>query len=221
MKKLVQGLIDFHAHVRPNVKDTFARLAQGQAPDALFIACSDSRVAANVFASTDPGDLFVVRNVGNMMPPCGMAGLSVADESEAAAIEFALLSLNLRDIIVCGHSDCGAMAALVAGTAGPESSHLNAWLRHGRAALARLKAGEGEHLAPPAPQNRLSQLNVLLQLEHLSSYPVVRRRLQAGSLRLHGWWFDIAGAEVSVYDEAKRRFQVIDERTGPELLQRL
>ena len=218
MRKLLQGVVDFHEHIRPTVKDTFARLALGQEPDALFIACSDSRMAANVFASTDPGDLFVVRNVGNLIPPCNTAGHSVADESEAAAIEFALLNLKVRDVIVCGHSECGAMKALVAGTAGDEACHLNAWLRHGQPALARMTAGEGKHLTPEATHNRLSQLNVLLQLEHLRSYPIVRQRLEAGTLRLHGWWFDIGGAEVNAYDEATKSFILIDKNSRTKLL---
>src|ERR1041384_7022651 len=115
MKKLIQGIIDFRRKLKPEMRATFARLALGQKPDALFIACSDSRVAPNVFASTNPGDLFVVRNVGNIIPPCGVMGNSVADESEAAAIEFAVTRLNVRDIIICGHSECGAMQALVGG----------------------------------------------------------------------------------------------------------
>jgi carbonic anhydrase len=221
MRKLLQGVIDFHARVRPGVKGTFARLAFGQAPDALFIACSDSRVAANVFASTEPGDMFVVRNVGNMIPPCNEAGHSVADESEAAAIEFALLNLNVQHVVVCGHSECGAIQAICAGGAGPHREHLNAWLRHGRPALARFKAGEGKRLTPAADHNRISQLNVLQQLEHLRSYPMVQERLKAGTLKLHGWWFDIGEAEVSGYDEASGTFVPIDEVSGPELLERL
>src|SRR5579859_2176429 len=115
MRKLVQGIVDYRNRVRPAARETFARLALGQSPDALFIACSDSRVAINVFASTEPGDLFVVRNVGNMVSPAAPDGLSVADDSEAAAIEFAVGVLKVRDIIVCGHSSCGAIGALVRG----------------------------------------------------------------------------------------------------------
>src|SRR5579864_5678527 len=132
MKKLVKGIIDFQKNVRPNYRETFARLALGQSPDTLFIACSDSRVAPNVFASTDPGDMFVIRNVGNIVPPCGGDhGLSSADESEAAAIEFAVLNLKVTDVIVCGHSECGAMQALLNGREKVNSPNLKAWLRHG------------------------------------------------------------------------------------------
>ncbi len=111
MRKLVQGIVEFRRSRRPDYAETFSRLALRQKPDALYIACSDSRVQANVFASTEPGDLFVVRNPGNLVSPAGADGKSLSDESEAAAIEFALDVLEVRDIIVCGHSGCGAMAA--------------------------------------------------------------------------------------------------------------
>src|SRR3954466_9946866 len=115
MWKLIRGIVDFRKNVRPAVKETFSRLALGQRPDTLFIACSDSRVVPNLFASSDPGDLFVIRNVGNLIPPCGVQGHSASDESEAAAIEFALQSLPVAQIIVCGHSECGAMDLLARG----------------------------------------------------------------------------------------------------------
>src|SRR3984885_10816693 len=116
MKKLVNGIVEFRKNLLPEYRQKFAKLAVEQKPDALFICCSDSRVAPNVFASTNPGDLFVIRNVGNIIPPCaGSDGHSVADESEAAAIEFAIKNLNVSDIIVCGHSECGAMQALIKG----------------------------------------------------------------------------------------------------------
>src|ERR1044071_2187850 len=106
MKKLIQGIMEFRRTRRQSMRETFAKLALGQNPDCLFIACSDSRVAANVFASTDPGDLFVVRNLGNIMPPFPDGGSTVA------ALQFALERLEVCHIIVCGHSDCGAMHAL-------------------------------------------------------------------------------------------------------------
>src|SRR5436189_4919786 len=106
MKKLIRGIVEFRKKVRPGYRETFSRLALGQSPDALLIACSDSRVAPNVFASTEPGDLFVIRNVGNIIAPCGDGGLAIGDESEAAAIEFSTFALNVSDMIVCGHSEC-------------------------------------------------------------------------------------------------------------------
>lgn len=208
MEKLINGIVDFRTRVRPTVRDTFARLALGQSPDCLFIACSDSRVVPNLFASTDPGDLFVVRNVGNLVPPAASAG---RDRSTAAAVEFAIDGLGVHDIIVCGHSSCGAMSAILSG-----SATLGGWLEHGGAALHDL--AEQPEFAAELPQvDRLSQLSVLRQVRHLRSHPSVER----GQVRLHAWWFDIAGAEVLAWDAPAGRFVPLtgaDEPPGAGLV---
>lgn len=213
MKKLLNGIVEFRHKVLPQYREKFAKLALGQNPDTLFITCSDSRVAPNWFASTDPGDLFVIRNVGNLIPSCGEDGHSIADESEAAAIEFAILKLNVTDIIVCGHSDCGAMHALLAGREQIDAPHLRAWLRHGEASLTKL--------APDKPGlsrvNQLSQLNVLQQLNHLKSYPIVRERVATNKLKLHGWWFELSAPNVYSYDETTGKFVVIDEKEAQRI----
>src|SRR3990172_9606503 len=219
MKKLIRGIVDFRKNVRPGVKDTFARLALGQRPDTLFIACSDSRVVPNLFASSDPGDLFVVRNVGNLIPSCGPGG-SAAEDSEAAAVDFGLQALPLTDIIVCGHSECGAMMALARGRDGLESPFLKNWLRHGDGSLRRLESGGTGTDAHLERHNRLSRANVLEQIEHLKTYPLVRERMEAGRLRLHGWWFDIKEADVYEYDAGERGFRLIDEEYARILLER-
>ncbi len=219
MKKLVKGIINFRNLIRPGYRETFRQLALGQSPDTLFIACSDSRVAPNVFASTDPGDMFVIRNVGNIVPPCGgIHGLSTADESEAAAIEFALLTLGVKDIIVCGHSECGAMQALMQGRDKLKTPNLKAWLRHGEKAV-RVLNNHREFAAEQLPHNRLSQLNVLQQIENLKSYPIVHEQLQAKKLRLHGWWFDLTNACVLNFDPAVGKFVEIDESNADEIIQ--
>jgi carbonic anhydrase len=210
VKKLIRGIIEFRRTRRPEYAATFAKLALGQFPDALFIACSDSRVAPNLFASTEPGDLFVIRNVGNIVSPCGPEGKSAGDESEGAAIELAVLTLGVRDVIVCGHSECAAMRTLVERRGASLPHHLGSWLRHASPALDRYLGGarvEGES----APHNQVSQLNALLQLEHLRSYGVVREAEAAGRLALHAWWFDIARAEVLGWRPSEGRFRMIDE----------
>lgn len=220
MKKLVKGLLDFQRHGLPAYRSTFARLAHGQSPDCLFIACADSRVVPNLFASTDPGDLFVMRNVGNLVPPSDAEGLSLSDRSEAAALEFSLLTLPVKDIVVCGHSGCGAMKAVLKGYNDQKTPNLSSWLDVGRPALAAFERGGnvGEGLPP---EDRLSQLNVLQQLEHLRSYPLVRERLAAGTLRMHGWWFDIGHALVHVYSPELERFTPINELEGERMLAEL
>jgi len=176
--------------------------------------------APNVFASTDPGDLFVVRNVGNLIPPCGGHGISVTDESEVAALEFALLNLNVKDIIICGHSECGAMNALYNGREKVTAPHLKSWLIHGQPALENLKLGKT--INPGLlPHNELSELNVLQQIEHLKTYSLVKDRMASAKLKVHGWWFDIAKADVYAFDEETKRFVLIDEVGAGKILARL
>lgn len=204
MKKLIKGIMEFRRTRREGVKDLFSSLALGQNPDCFFIACSDSRVAVNVFASTDPGDLFVIRNLGNIMPSFPDGGSAVA------ALEFALESLEVSHIIVCGHSDCGAMRALAKNPEGQGATPLAAWLRHAKAAVN----------GNPADQDALSQRNVSLQLENLRSHPRVREREAAGKLKLHGLWFNIRHADV-YYLEPPQHFVLIDDAEGAKILARL
>jgi carbonic anhydrase len=225
MKKLIQGIVKFRRNMLPGYRETFAHLALGQAPDALFIGCSDSRVAVNVFASTDPGDLFVLRNVGNIVPAFNQNSQNTTDESEAVAIEFSLNVLNVSNIIVCGHSECGAMQALVAGRDKIEVPKLKAWLRHGDEALEHLKMllseGGAHSMSHLAQHNQLSQLNVLKQLEHVKSYPVVQERLKSGKLTLHAWWFELSRADVYAYEESAGQFVIIDEDEATRILERI
>lgn len=220
MKKLINGIVDFRKRLLPSHRENFARLAVGQSPDALFIVCSDSRVAPNVFASTDPGDLFVVRNVGNMIPPSGGHGISISDESELAALEFSVFQLKVKNIIICGHSECGAMQALYAGREKVQQPHLKSWLVHGEDALKDLKDGKTVG-AKIAPHNCLSQLNVLQQLNHLMSYSFVKEKVDKGEIKLHGWWFDIAKADVYAYEAETNSFSVIDDAVASRIMARL
>lgn len=217
MEKLINGIVDFRKNITEEYRHLFAKLALGQKPDVLFIACSDSRVVPNLFASTNPGDLFVLRNIGNLIPP-------LADEhrevSSQAAIEFSLLSLNIEDIIVCGHSECGAMQALAEGTHKLCCPHLATWLQYGNSALEKVRSGYT--LDPKLSEvNQISQVNVLEQLKHIASYPFVQDRLASGKLRLHGWWFDIARADVYCYEPSQHQFVLIDEKEAELILKRL
>ena len=231
MRKLIQGIVSFRQGMRPEYKETFARLALGQKPDCLFIACSDSRVVPNLFASTEPGDLFVTRNVGNLVPPGGPGGVSTGDEAEAAAIEYAVSTLGVQDVIVCGHSSCGAMQVVLDaarsgktnGAALPVTAgapNLTRWLRHALPALEKLEAGVTTDPSL-SPVDVLSQLNVLDQLAHVKTYPAVADRLDAGTLGVHAWWFDIANADVYAHDPDSNRFLIIDEHGAARLLARL
>jgi carbonic anhydrase len=220
MRKLIKGIVDFRERLLPQYAERFQALAQGQAPDVLFITCSDSRVVPDLLVSTDPGDLFVMRNVGNMVPPATVEGASTGDLSEASAIEFSVLVLKVSNIVVCGHSECGAMKAALARKPMPETPNLAKWLHHSMSALFRLDQ-EGPLDPRLSPHDQLGQLNVLVQLEHLASYPIVRDRIANKTLHLSGWWFDIAKGEMSVYQRESRSFETIDRTTADRLLSRL
>ncbi len=214
MQKLIQGILEFRRFIFPAYRMTFAKLATSQAPDCLFVGCSDSRVVPNLFASTNPGDLFVVRNVGNLVPRHGYA--PSAESSVAAALEFATHALKVNDVVICGHSNCGAMKGLLEPPPG-DVPNLCAWLGNAADSLERLRA-RGP-LDPALPEHdQLSQINVLDQLDHLREYPFIRERVDAGALRLHGWWFDVGTADVHVFDPSVGRFQLIDETLAERML---
>ncbi|MGE3974199.1 MAG: carbonic anhydrase [Bdellovibrionales bacterium] len=219
MRKLIEGIVEFRRKVQKDYREAFGRLATGQSPDTLFIACSDSRVVPNTFASTNPGDLFVIRNVGNLIPACGNRGLSVGEDSEAAAIEYSALALDISDIIVCGHSECAAMRALVANRSTIDMPNVKSWLKHGDTAVERWKSGLTLD-ASLSDHNQLSQLNVLLQMENIMSYPAIKKRMNEGKLTIHGWWFDIAKADVYAYEDDIKKFSLIDEVGAKRLLKK-
>jgi len=205
MKKLIQGIMEFRRTRPEAVRELFSQLALGQTPDCFFIACSDSRVAVNVFASTDPGDLFVIRNLGNIMPPYPDGGSAVA------ALEFALEALKVSHIIVCGHSDCGAMRALAKNPQALGQTPMASWLRH-----AKTAAESGV-----ADQDLLSKRNVALQLENLRTHPLVKEKESAGKLKLHGIWFNIRHADVYYLEKPPQDFVLIDDAEGKKILERL
>lgn len=161
----------------------YRKLAEGQYPEALFITCSDSRVIPAMITGAQPGEIFELRNAGNIVPPYGRPGAS----GEAATIEYALEVLGVQDIVVCGHSHCGAMGALKSGDDLSSLPGVDAWLR-----LARPELTSVLESAPDDPSlPEVSQGNVVNQLTALRSYPVVRQRLDSGRLRLHGWYYEV------------------------------
>lgn len=220
MEKLLQGILEFRKNLTEDKRALFAELALEQKPDTLFVACSDSRVVPNLFASTNPGDLFVLRNIGNLIPPFE----SCLDVSAPAVLEFSVLQLKVEHIVICGHSECGAMQrlALRQGSMGSlgECPHLTAWLMYGEEVVERIR--KGVVLDPSLSEyNQLSQINVLLQLEHVLSYPFIRERVEKRELHLHGWWFDIGRAQVHCFDPEFNSFVPIDESQAQRMMARL
>lgn len=220
MRKLIMGIVEFRERMRPQYARRFRELALGQAPDALLVTCSDSRVTPELLASTHPGDLFTMRNVGNLVPPANAEGISTGDVSEASAIEYALLALKVANIVVCGHSECGAMKAALKPHPGLEAPNLERWLAHATPAARRLEQ-EGPLDPDLEPHDQLSQLNVLVQMEHLMTYPVVREQVEAGALVISGCWFDIASGDIYAYEREKRAFAIIDRAVAERMIERV
>ena len=205
MKKLIEGVHKFRREEFGRYRELFARLSRhGQKPHTLFITCSDSRVLAELVTNSKPGDLFVVKNIGNIVPPADVIG---GTNSTAAAIEFAVQSLGVSDVVVCGHTQCGAMTALLSGLSAPTTApNLAAWLEIA-APVREIVRHEYAHLADAADRTTAAaEENVLFALENLHTYPSVASGLGAGKLRLHGWCFKIATAEMFAYDPDARQF---------------
>ena len=205
MEKLTEGVHKFRTDEFGNYRKLFRKLSQeGQNPHTLFITCSDSRVLAELITQSKPGDLFVVKNVGNIVPPSTVVGTT---NSTAAAIEFAVESLQVSDIVVCGHTQCGAMEALLRGLpAQANQPHLHEWLALA-APVRQVLQTEYTHLRSHEERvTAAGEENVLFALENLSSYPCVQQRLADGSLRLHGWFFVIATAELFAFDPNSKQF---------------
>jgi carbonic anhydrase len=206
MQKLIDGLHHFQKNIFCSQRDLFTRLAEGQRPEALFITCSDSRINPNLITQTAPGDLFILRNAGNIVPPFG-----AANGSEAAAIEFAVAGLGVRDIILCGHTLCGAMRGLIHPETLEDLPAVRAWLSHAEATRRLIKENYPD-VDGPARVTLTAEENVLTQLESLRTHPVVKARLARGDVALHGWMYKIETGEVFQYDHDRAQFAPIMER---------
>jgi len=196
-QQLVEGLRRFRRDYFPLFHEHYQRLvAEGQRPSTLFLGCADSRVVPDLLTSALPGDLFVIRNVGSLIPPfepdAGFHGTS-------AGIEFATLVLGVKDIVVCGHSHCGAIRALFTPPRA-DAPHIARWLELARPALVDVEPTE-------ANLRRTEMRAVVLQVERLMSYPMVRERVEAGDLCLHGWYYVIEEGQVLGLDAGSGEFK--------------
>ena len=195
-QQLVEGLRRFRRESFPWFREHYERLvAEGQTPSTLFLGCADSRVVPDLLTSSMPGELFVIRNVGNLIPPfepdAGFHGTS-------AGIEFATLVLKVKDIVVCGHSHCGAIRALFTPLR-DDTPHITRWLELARPAMVDLELTE-------ANLRRAEMRSVVLQLQHLTTFPMVRERVEGGDLCLHGWYYVIEEGRVLGLDTASGEF---------------
>lgn len=205
MKRILDGVARFQDEIFPAERELWVRLASGQSPEALLLTCSDSRIVPDLMTQTKPGDLFICRNAGNIAPAYGefLGGVS-------ATIEYAVMALKVKDIIVCGHADCGAMKALLHPEMLATMPSVERWLRH--AERARFIVQENySHLDEPAKLDVLIEQNVLAQLENLETHPCVAARVHSASLRLHGWVFEIETGRIRAWDPAREEFISIRE----------
>ena len=203
--ELLSRLRQFHSSYFPRHQQRFQDLvAQGQHPKTLFIGCSDSRLVPYLLTGAGPGELFIVRNVGAFVPPYdGSHGL----HGTTAAIEFAVLNLEVERIVVCGHSHCGAIRAAYEGVP-EEAVNLQAWLKLAADALLPVRAC-------PEALRRTEQRAVVLQLERLMAYPMVKRRVEGGKLTLHGWHYVIEDGEIHVFDAQQGDFLPASVASNP------
>lgn len=206
--RLLKGNLTFRVEYVAGARDFLRRLAsEGQSPGALFIGCADSRVVPELLTSSAPGELFVVRNVANLVPPAD-AGRSLGDDSVGAAIEYAVGVLGVEHVVVCGHYGCGGVRAVLEDHVPAGSPRLREWLCHAAAPVARAKAAGGA-----ATFERAVEENVEEQLANLASYPLVREALDRGALQLHGWVYDLAAGSVAVWDAHTDTFVAVDRLT--------
>lgn len=199
MEKLFPGLHKFQSEIVPSRKRFFAQLAKGQDPDAIFITCSDSRVDPALITQTQPGQLFTIRNAGNIVPPKG------SGSGEEASIEYGIDVLKIKDIVVCGHSHCGAMQGLLNPESLTELPTVISWLKHAEETKRILDANYRDQ-DPEKVLNITVLENVLVQLEHVRTLPAVRDALKKGLVTLHAWMYEIETGTIYAYDPEVEAF---------------
>lgn len=208
MDHLLPGIHQFHTQVFRKEQEFFEKLAGGQSPRVLFISCSDSRVDPGLITMSQPGELFVHRNAGNMVPAYG-----ASNGGEAASIEFAVSALGVKDIVVCGHTQCGAIKGLL----NPESLSalptVKDWLRHAES-TRRIIAENYTHLKGDELFKTAVKEHVLMQIENLQTHPCVAAALQRGVLTLHGWTYVLETGEIYAFSSAASKFVPLGEHVA-------
>lgn len=195
MTHLLPGLKKYSDTIYPEQKNLFSKLAHGQSPHTMLVTCSDSRIDPNLLTQTEPGELFVLRNAGNIVPAFG-----ASTGGEEAAIEFAIKGLGVKNIVVCGHSKCGAMAALSSGADMSELPSTGKWLEHASATKQRIAKLKTTDL------NKCIEENTLVQIQNLKTHPSVSAALMAGELRLFAWVYHFDQGYVSLFNHHEKKF---------------
>ena len=205
MRKLIDGIHRFQSGVFGVQKDLFARLSKGQEPDALFITCSDSRISPTLITQTVPGDLFILRNAGNIVPPYGSI-----HGGEAATIEYAIEALAVKDVIICGHTHCGAMRALLDPASLDKLPAMKGWLAYAEA-TRRVMETHYQGLPEDEKLEICIKENALVQIENLRTHPSVLAAMSRGALRLHAWVYVIESGAVVAFDDDTGQYLPVAE----------
>jgi len=200
MEPILRGMLEFQQRVYPEHEELFQQLVNGQSPKAMLITCSDSRIDPALIMGTRPGDIFIVRNAGNIVTPADAPG-----GGEAASLEYAVCVLGVEDIILCGHTQCGAMNALLDPKSVDALPCVKSWVAHAHEAVDRAKIRASQNGRGDLLQSCIES-NVILQLEHLRTYPFVAERLRDGRLRLHGFVYHFDGGRIDYYEAAHNTF---------------
>src|SRR5579859_8033464 len=199
MEELIAGFRKFREEAFPAREGLFQQLAHSQTPGTLFVTCSDSRVVPELLTQREPGDMFVVRNAGNIVPSYGPEPGGVS-----ASVEYAVAALRVTDVVICGHSDCGAMTAIATCQCMDAMPAVGHWLRY--ADSARVVNEARTHRSDRERIDSMVRENVVAQLANLKTHPAVRLALEEGRLALHGWVYDIESGCIDAYDGATGRF---------------
>jgi len=209
MDHIVQGVLTFRSDIYPKRKDLFRSLADSQNPDVLFVTCSDSRIDPNLVTGSHPGDLFICRNAGNIVPPH-----SNDTGGMTASIEYAVAVLKVRHIIICGHTDCGAIKGALDLNALDGLPHVREWLGHCRSAMEIVRERHGIPSGACLDHEHMDEAieeNVLQQVQHLRTHPVVAAKLATGKIQIHGWIYDIESGEIRCCGQNSLEFQQFDD----------
>lgn len=207
MQHIIEGFLNFQKEVFPQQKELFRTLASSQNPKALFISCSDSRLVPELVTQQDPGQLFVIRNAGNIVPSFGPEPGGVS-----ATIEYAVVALGVTDIVICGHSNCGAMKAIASCQCLEPMPAVAHWLRYADAAKAVVE--KKSYSSEEEKLNAMVQENVIAQLNNMKTHPSVAVGLRNNALRLHGWVYDIESGVIRALDKDSKKFVLLSENPG-------
>jgi carbonic anhydrase len=211
IRRIIEGLNEFHDNYFISHREMFEQLSQGQSPEVLFITCSDSRIDPCLITQSQPGELFVVRNIGNIIPAYG-----ASQSGEGAAIEYAVHGLGIKDIVICGHSHCGAIKGLLQiGNLAQQMPLVYDWLKNNAESTRRLVMDNYPGYSPDKLLKIAIEQNVLTQIENLETHPLIRSKLHAGKLTLHAWIYEIETGEVFAYDAANGKFKLLENRPFP------